>query len=194
MFIGCALIASNSILLSKIIFHDVKGDGEFSVPEALYFVLSHLDDTTITILLTVLLAFIVQLLAEKFWNFARPFSRWVYLGLVVLILAYSVGHRSLAVCDKELGREYSVDTSEKEMGDMVSRLVNNSLLPATRLQHEKSHGCISAQFIVENNIPDYLKHGVFAKPTTYNCIIRYSNGAQKGNYILVAIVTASSTR
>jgi hypothetical protein len=74
-----------------------------------------------------------------------------------------------------------VNTEQDGMEHMINGLVNNSLLPAARLQHEKSHGCLAAQFIVEDNIPPHLKYGIFAHAKTYDSIVRYSNGAGKGN-------------
>ncbi|MGH1428937.1 MAG: catalase family protein [Arenicella sp.] len=47
-----------------------------------------------------------------------------------------------------------------------------------RGQHFKQHGCLSAEFSVLEDIPDQCKVGIFAKPKTYKCYIRYSNGGQ----------------
>lgn len=47
--------------------------------------------------------------------------------------------------------------------------------------HVKSHGILKAQVIVEPNLPEYLAQGAFAKPVTYDAIIRLSTGASKIN-------------
>lgn len=48
--------------------------------------------------------------------------------------------------------------------------------PLRRDAHPKSHGCLRAKFIVANDLPDWLRIGVFAEPKTYDAWIRYSNG------------------
>ena len=50
--------------------------------------------------------------------------------------------------------------------------------PVRRGQHPKQHGCVRAQFIVEN-LPQDLRHGLFAKPHTFDAVIRFSNGASR---------------
>jgi hypothetical protein len=41
--------------------------------------------------------------------------------------------------------------------------------------HAKMHGLVKAEFIVEPNLPDALRVGVFKEPRTYSAWIRYSN-------------------
>lgn len=50
--------------------------------------------------------------------------------------------------------------------------------PVRRGQHPKQHGCVRAQFIVAN-LPQDLRHGLFAKPHTFDAVIRFSNGASR---------------
>jgi hypothetical protein len=50
--------------------------------------------------------------------------------------------------------------------------------PVPRGQHPKQHGCVRAEFIVESDLPEALKHGVFREPRTYRALIRFSNGRQ----------------
>ena len=47
---------------------------------------------------------------------------------------------------------------------------------ALRDQHPKSHGCVGAEFRVEN-VPEKLRYGVFREPKCYPAWIRFSNGA-----------------
>jgi hypothetical protein len=49
--------------------------------------------------------------------------------------------------------------------------------PVRRGQHPKHHGCVRAEFIVEPNLPEDLKLGVFGMPRTYPAWIRFSNGS-----------------
>ncbi|KAB8331184.1 catalase family protein [Scytonema tolypothrichoides VB-61278] len=50
--------------------------------------------------------------------------------------------------------------------------------PDLRHVHPKSHGLVWGEFIVENNIPDALKVGVFCTPKTYPIWVRFSNGGE----------------
>ncbi|MBW4621790.1 MAG: catalase family protein [Cyanosarcina radialis HA8281-LM2] len=50
--------------------------------------------------------------------------------------------------------------------------------PMLRDQHPKSHGCVKGKFIVEANIPDDMKVGVFKEPKKiYDVWIRFSNNS-----------------
>jgi len=35
--------------------------------------------------------------------------------------------------------------------------------------------CVVGKFIVHDNLPEHLKQGMFARPGTYDCIMRYSS-------------------
>lgn len=48
--------------------------------------------------------------------------------------------------------------------------------PMLRDAHPKAHGLVSAEFIVLDGLPDELRHGVFAKPGTYQALVRFSAG------------------
>jgi hypothetical protein len=45
-----------------------------------------------------------------------------------------------------------------------------------RGQHMKGHGCVRAKFVVSDDVPPRLKHGVFARPGEFDAYIRFSNG------------------
>jgi hypothetical protein len=47
-----------------------------------------------------------------------------------------------------------------------------------RGQHPKQHGCVRAKFRVLDDIPAEYKVGLFAKPATYDALVRFSNGPQ----------------
>ncbi len=49
--------------------------------------------------------------------------------------------------------------------------------PDLRQVHPKSHGLVWGEFIVENDIPETLKVGVFAKPQNYPVWVRFSNAS-----------------
>ncbi|MGO9923784.1 MAG: catalase family protein, partial [Isosphaeraceae bacterium] len=48
-----------------------------------------------------------------------------------------------------------------------------------RDQHPKHHGCVRAEFIIEPDLPQDLRVGLFAEPKTYQSWIRLSNGSQR---------------
>lgn len=57
-------------------------------------------------------------------------------------------------------------------------ILDKNRRPVRRGQHPKPHGCVRARFVVEGNLPDVLRVGVFSEPTEYPAWIRFSNGSQ----------------
>lgn len=51
--------------------------------------------------------------------------------------------------------------------------------PVPRGQHGKQHGTVRAEFIVEPDLPEQFKYGLFSEPHTYNAWIRFSNGRKE---------------
>lgn len=41
--------------------------------------------------------------------------------------------------------------------------------------HLKTQGCVMGKFVVHDNLPKHLAQGMFKKPGTYDCIMRYSS-------------------
>jgi Catalase len=48
--------------------------------------------------------------------------------------------------------------------------------PVLRGQHMKGHGCVRAEFIVEPNLSESLRLGIFREPRTFPAYVRFSNG------------------
>jgi len=46
-----------------------------------------------------------------------------------------------------------------------------------RALHGKNHGLYEGSFEVYANLPEHARHGLFAKPATYETLVRFSNGA-----------------
>ena len=61
----------------------------------------------------------------------------------------------------------------------VQEKSDRKLNPVPRGQHPKQHGCVRAEFIVEPDLPEMLRHGVFRESRTYSALIRFSNGRQR---------------
>jgi hypothetical protein len=57
-------------------------------------------------------------------------------------------------------------------------ILDTSQRPVRRGQHPKHHGCVRAEFIVGDDVPEDLRLGVFRDPRTYPAWIRFSNGSQ----------------
>jgi hypothetical protein len=45
-----------------------------------------------------------------------------------------------------------------------------------RGQHMKGHGCVRAKFVIPDDVPTRLRHGVFARPGEFDAYVRFSNG------------------
>jgi hypothetical protein len=83
-----------------------------------------------------------------------------------------------------LGEEF-VPAGEEAMIDQIVAIHRNiqefsdrKHNPVPRGQHPKQHGCVRADFIVESDLPETLRHGVFRAPRTFRALIRFSNGRQ----------------
>lgn len=50
--------------------------------------------------------------------------------------------------------------------------------PARRDAHAKHHGCLHAEFAVENKLPDELRFGTFQEGMHYRAYVRFSNGSE----------------
>jgi hypothetical protein len=50
--------------------------------------------------------------------------------------------------------------------------------PARRDAHAKHHGCLRAEFIVENQLPDELRFGTFQEGMHYHAYVRFSNSSE----------------
>jgi catalase len=50
--------------------------------------------------------------------------------------------------------------------------------PARRDAHAKHHGCLRAELVVENQLPDELRFGTFQEGMHYRAYVRFSNGSE----------------
>jgi len=73
------------------------------------------------------------------------------------------------------GEEAQIDQIV-EIHRHVQEQADRKLSPVPRGQHQKQHGCVEAEFVVESNLPQPLRHGLFREPRTYRALIRFSNG------------------
>lgn len=83
-----------------------------------------------------------------------------------------------------LGEEH-VPVGEAELiartVDVNLSLLETSNKPVARGEHPKAHGLVLADFIVEPNLPQELRVGVFREPGVYRALLRFSNGRAKND-------------
>jgi catalase len=81
----------------------------------------------------------------------------------------------------ELGKEYPLAGEDKLIDILLASLsqdLDDKGQPMLRQQHPKSHGLVKGEFIVDSNLPEDLKIGVFQREK-YDVLIRFSNGSNK---------------
>ncbi len=81
---------------------------------------------------------------------------------------------------KEYPREGEVDVANKIvklLQDQMLRLYQNE--KQLRQIHPKMNGCVKAEFIIEKNLPEKLRVGLFKEETSFPAWIRFSNGNTK---------------
>lgn len=80
----------------------------------------------------------------------------------------------------EMGREYRAPGEAEAIANMtaiIAATLQTDKQPVKRGQHAKHHGCVKAEFIVEENLPENIKFGVFKEPCSFPAWIRFSNGS-----------------
>jgi hypothetical protein len=82
--------------------------------------------------------------------------------------------------DKIPAKEAIPPDEERFITDLTERLKakiikDNPTGIMRRDAHPKMHGVVRAEFIIEPDLPDELRVGVFKEPTTYRAWIRFSN-------------------
>ncbi|MBD2095608.1 catalase family protein [Trichocoleus sp. FACHB-591] len=79
----------------------------------------------------------------------------------------------------KLGQENPPESEKQAIAAIIKLsqdLLNKASDPVQRQQHPKSHGCVKAEFTVED-VPEHFRIGVFKEPRTYRAWIRFSNGS-----------------
>ncbi|HYD79764.1 MAG TPA: catalase family protein [Paucimonas sp.] len=81
---------------------------------------------------------------------------------------------------KQLAQEYPPSEEAAVIDDLAQRLKqkiiqDNPTGIMRRDAHPKMHGVVKAEFIVEPDLPDELRVGLFARPATYQAWVRFSN-------------------
>jgi hypothetical protein len=95
---------------------------------------------------------------------------------------------STSVSEKQLGVERAPDGEAEAIKKIIKseqqllqlRIDHEHLpspgKPVPRAQHPKHHGCVTADFVVADDVPEELRFGVFSEPgKRFHAVIRYSN-------------------
>jgi hypothetical protein len=87
----------------------------------------------------------------------------------------------MATETRELGKEYPLPNEDELIRELLAvrrkRVVRGPAGAFVRESHPKHHGCVRAELVVEPELPDELRVGVFATPRTYPAWIRFSNAS-----------------
>ena len=80
------------------------------------------------------------------------------------------------------GKEYPIPHENRYIHEMIAETIaqlSREYAPGDtpREFHPKQHALLRAEFIVEPDLPDHLRVGVFATPCTYSAFVRYSNSS-----------------
>ena len=82
---------------------------------------------------------------------------------------------------RELAKEYPLSNEEQLIQELLAirekRVKEDPSGTFVRESHPKHHGCVRAEFIVEPNLADELRVGLFGKAKTYPARIRFSNAS-----------------
>jgi hypothetical protein len=80
--------------------------------------------------------------------------------------------------DTELGEvlQDNEDELARQIADHIAAKIRQKGLPALRDAHPKAHGCVKADFRVEDKLAPNLAQGVFVPGASYKAWVRFSNG------------------
>lgn len=83
-----------------------------------------------------------------------------------------------------IGKEYPKE-NEEEVANQIVALLQDQMLRLYRNKkqlrqiHPKVNGCVKAEFIIEKNLPENLKIGLFKDEKSFPAWLRFSNGNTK---------------
>ncbi len=111
----------------------------------------------------------------------------IALGLLLLpVLASNVNaqsdlERRYPQADAQLGEVIQPDELQaaQRLITTLEEKIKTTYGPgdARRDAHPKAHGCVAADFVVNDDIPAELAHGVFQPGASYSAKLRFSNGS-----------------
>lgn len=111
--------------------------------------------------------------------FVRP-SAFVLAFITTLACAEAKSTSAYIQVDALLGEKLlpNEEVIVRETANIIEKMVRKEANggKAHRDAHPKAHGCVKAEFQIDNNIPNQLAKGVFFPGKQYAAWIRFSNG------------------
>lgn len=107
--------------------------------------------------------------------YLKPEERWALIEYVKS-LGTPLTPEAKSLEDPPPGEEIAIKTLA---GIQHALQTSSEIAKAHRGQHPKNHGAVWARFEVSDDVPNRLKKGLFKNAADYNCVIRFSNGAEQ---------------
>ncbi|MES2664323.1 MAG: catalase family protein [Pseudomonadota bacterium] len=109
----------------------------------------------------------------------------VSLSIVSSVFTSALYAAEAQSIDTELGEvQYpNEETISKDIANEIEKTLRAQYKPGRirRDAHPKAHGCVRADFNINEDIPDSLAKGMFVPGKSYPAWIRFSNGSQNPN-------------
>ncbi len=104
-------------------------------------------------------------------------SRFVRTRAAAYLFFPSVtGLRIISSLTEQAPTELDQQATDEAIDVVVQSMMHAIGTGTTRDAHPKHHGLVKATFEIASDIPEALRHGLFAAPATYAAYIRFSNG------------------
>lgn len=104
-------------------------------------------------------------------------SRFVTTRAAAYLFFPSVtGLRFISQLREHRPTEHEQQATEESVEFVVEAMKQALGQSTTRDAHPKHHGLVQATVTVASDLPDALRHGLFAEPATFQAYVRFSNG------------------
>ena len=109
----------------------------------------------------------------------------IYTTVYANTAPHSLNDMTYPSIDSTLGEQLSLN--EEDIAVKIADLIETSVRKqyatgiALRDVHSKAHGCVQAEFKINENIPKNLAQGIFIPGKSYQSWIRFSNGSSDAN-------------
>ncbi len=118
-------------------------------------------------------------------GYPMPWKFKILMPIAYFLVASRLVFEREHSCPLVIGREYpeiypiGPDTPDQYRSAMIDVTNDQSYRghsTAWRVQHGKIHGCVKAEFVVDESLAPYLRYGLFSNPrSSYPAYIRFSN-------------------
>ncbi len=117
-------------------------------------------------------------------NSRRSFCLTLIFWCAVLPALFLIASCAANQPGLEIAMEYKPQDEEQQTSDLTRLLMEKMEKDyqhgkMLRGAHPKHHGCLRTQFVIEANLPQHLRVGVFTETKTYPAWVRFSSSAPK---------------